>query len=158
MMASMRAGAILAGMLGMGGVLSPQGEGAGTGGRRPGVGMLYLFITPEAGGAPEAARRAVEFVKKHPREVRLRPVLLVDDFNSVVRADPEGPLYKSIRELGRAGPVDIPLYDEEGLRLAERWKIKEVPAFVLVRPGGGGRAHRVYGDGADLEGVFSCSR
>ena len=119
--------------------------------------VLYLFITPGSGGAAEAARRAAEFVRKHSKEIRLRPVLLVSDFSLVARADPEGPLYKAVRELGRAGPVDVPLYDEEGLRLAERWKIQEVPAFVLVRPGGG-QAHRVTGDGADLEGIFSCSR
>ena len=153
MKTSMKAGVVLAGMLGMGGLLSPQDGGTRKGGDRPAV--LYLFITPGSGGAPEAARRAAEFVRKHPKEVRLRPVLLVSDFALVARAEPDGPLYKAVRELGRAGAVDIPLYDEEGLRLAERWRIQEVPAFVLVR---GGRAHRVTGDGADLEGVFSCSR
>jgi len=130
----------------------PSGNECGGGNR---AAVLYLFLTPNSGGAPEAARRAAEFVKKHPREVRLRPVLLVGDFGLVARADPEGPLFKAVRELGRAGPVDIPLYDEEGLRLAERWKVNEVPAYVLVR---GGRAHRIMGDGADLEEVFACSQ
>lgn len=147
----MACGTLLAGGTGMM-PLAPAGGKDGDGNR---AAVLYLFLTPGGGGSPEAARRAAEFAGKHPREVRLRPVLLVEDFKSITQADPDGPLFKAVRELGRAGAVDIPLYDEEGLRLAERWKVTEVPAYVLVR---GGRAHRVTGDGADLEGVLSCSR
>ena len=117
--------------------------------------ILYLFFSPSAAGGAEAARRAAEFVKGSKGRVRLRPVLLVQDFKSVGKVEEASPLYKTIKELQTLGTLDIPLYDEEGLDLAGRWEIRSVPAFVLV---GRGQAHRALGPKVKLEELLECKR
>ena len=73
----------------------------------------------------------------------------------------EGLLTRTLRALGDPGTLRIPLYDEEGLALAEQWKLRSVPAFVMVARG---RAHRALGSEADLDALWlrgvqgDCSR
>lgn len=116
---------------------------------------LYFFFTPESRGAAEGARKAVEFVKARPNQVRLKPVLLLSKFEGVGKLDDKSPLYLSLKELQALGGLDIPMYDEDGLRLAEAWEIRSVPSFVLVE---GGRAHRAVGPRANLNDLGDCKQ
>jgi hypothetical protein len=120
--------------------------------------LLYFFTTPEAEGGPEGARRVIAFSNKHPGQVKLRPVLLAHDWNLLRSVTEKSPLTRTLKELeagGKPGALDIPLFDEEGLQLAERWQVRAVPAFVLVR---GGRAHRMAGASSDLEELWECQK
>lgn len=122
------------------------------------AGVLYCFLTPESEAAAAGAKRAKEFATKHPGDVRLRPVLLAKDFTLLRTLTESSPLYRTIKELesgSKPGALDVPLFDEEGLRLAERWGVRSVPAFVLVR---GGRAHATAGASANLELLWECAR
>lgn len=116
---------------------------------------LYFFFTPESGGAAEGAKRAVEFVKARRDQVRLRPVLLVSKFEGVGKLDDKSPLYLALKELQALGTIDIPMYDEDGLRLAEAWEVRSVPTFVLVAAG---RAHRAVGPRANLNELTDCKQ
>lgn len=120
--------------------------------------VLYFFTTPEAEGGPEGARRAKDFIRKHAELVRLRPVLLAKDFRLLKTVTEKSPLTRTLKELemgSKPGSLDIPLYDEEGLRLAQAWELRSVPAFVLVRAG---RAHRMSGTGSNLDLLWECAR
>ncbi|HXX94707.1 MAG TPA: hypothetical protein VEN81_13820 [Planctomycetota bacterium] len=142
----------LVGILGLGGApvqARPQAEPEG---------VLYFFTTPLAEGSPEAARRAVSFIQKEAGRIRLRPVLLVGEWKTLGRLTEASPLTRTLRalEAGRKpGTLDLPLHDPEGLRSAERWDIRAVPAFVLCRKG---RAHRTAGAHASLEDLLECER
>lgn len=144
-------------MLGLGslGLLgSPQGGRAATQPSR----LLYFFTTPEAEGGPEGAKRVIAFLTRHAGQVKLRPVLLVHDWSVLKSLSEKSGLYRTLKELeagGKPGALDIPLYDEEGLYLAERWEIRSVPSYVLVT---GGRAHRTQGGSADLEALWECKQ
>lgn len=116
---------------------------------------LYFFFTPESGGAAEGARKAVEYVKARRDQVRLRPVLLVSKFEGVGKLDDKSPLYLALKELQALGTLDIPMYDEDGLRLAEAWEVRSVPTFVLVAAG---RAHRAVGPRANLNELTDCKQ
>lgn len=121
-------------------------------------GVLYFFTTPGAEGSPEAARRALCFLGKEAGRFRLRPVLLVGDWKTLGRLTEESPLTRTLRtlEAGRTpGSLGIPLHDEEGLALAERWEVRTVPAFVLCRKG---LAHRTAGPRASLDELLECGR
>ena len=90
--------------------------------------------------------------------VRMRPVLLVEDWKAWKKPTEDSPLFKTVRELGggRNGPgVNIPVYDLEGLALARAWKLNRLPAFVLVAHG---KAHVVYGTRIDLAELSRCER
>jgi hypothetical protein len=121
-----------------------QGDGAAT---------LYFFISPTSAGSLEGAKRAVAFLKGHPGQVKLRLVMLLDDFSIIRKVEETSPLYKALKELQSLGTLDLPLYDEEGLDLAERWEIRSAPAFVLVAHG---RAHRALGPVVNLEELLEC--
>jgi hypothetical protein len=114
---------------------------------------LYFFFSPAALGSVEGAQRAAQFIKAQKGQVRLRPVMLLDDFSVIRKVEEASPLYKALKELQTLGPLDIPLYDEEGLELAVRWEVRSVPAFVLVAQG---RAHRVLGPVVKLEELLEC--
>lgn len=117
---------------------------------------LFFFFTPEAPGGPRAALLARRFLARHEKDVRIRPVLLAQDFRALRTLTEESPLYRTLKELesgSRPGSLDLPLYDEEGLELSERWDVRSVPAFVLVREG---RAHRTIGSSPDLEHLWEC--
>jgi hypothetical protein len=115
--------------------------------------VLYFFFAPDAPGAAEAARCAVLFVKGGNGRLQLRPVVLVSEFKGIGRLQESSPFYKTLKELQVLGSLDIPLYDDEGLSLAEAWEIRSVPAFVLVSRG---RAHRALGPRANLELLLEC--
>lgn len=120
--------------------------------------VLYFFMTPGAEGGPDGAKRLAAFLKRHPGQLRLRPVLLVHDWSTLRTMTEKSSLYGTLKELeggGKPGTLDIPLYDEEGLGLAERWEIRAVPAYVLVK---NGKAHRTAGSSADLEHLWDCSK
>lgn len=116
---------------------------------------LYLFLSRDAPGAGEVARRVVDFILERKGAVSLRPVLLVEDFATVGRLDEKSALFVALRELGRLSKdgLDIPLYDEEGLDLARSWKVRRLPALVLVA---GGRAHAAAGSGVRPQDVLEC--
>jgi hypothetical protein len=144
--------AFAVGMIGLLGTGEARTVGA------PAEAVLYFFTTPEAEGGPEGARRVIGFTKKHPGQVKLRPVLLAHDWKLLQTVTEKSPLTRTLKELearGKPGSLDIPLFDEEGLSLAERWQVRAVPAFVLVR---GGRAHRAAGASSDLEELWECSK
>jgi hypothetical protein len=118
--------------------------------------VLYFFTSPEADGGPEGARRAIAFSRKYSERITLRPVLLIRDFKSLKNLTEKSNLARTVKELeaGRKpGTLDIPLYDEDGLLLAERWEVRVVPAFVLCDRG---RAHRTSGASADLDLLWEC--
>lgn len=143
-------------LLGLGG--SPLSEAAMNAPAPANESLLYFFTTPEAEGAPEGAKRLVAFSKRHPGLVKLRPVLLAHDWKLIKGVTERSPLTRTLKELeagGKPGSLAIPLFDEEGLALAERWTVRAVPAFVLVR---GGRAHRTAGACSDLEELWECSK
>jgi hypothetical protein len=90
--------------------------------------------------------------------IRIRPVLLVEDWKAWKRPTEDSPLVRTVRELGggKNGPgVNIPVYDIEGLTLARAWKLNRLPAFVLVAHG---KAHVVYGTRIDLADLSGCER
>lgn len=115
--------------------------------------VLYLFLGGEGAGEAEAARRAADFVRGSGGRIRLRPVLLLRDFESLRKADERSALFQSVKELNAAGALDIPVYDEEGLALAERWGVKQAPAFVLACQA---KLHMVVGARADLGSLLEC--
>ncbi len=124
----------------------------------PTTDVLYFFTTPDCEAGPAAARRAKDFVAKHSARMSLRPILLAKDFGLLRTVTEKSPLYRTIKELEagmKPGALDIPLFDEEGLRLAEKWEVRSVPSFVLVR---GGRGHRIAGTSAKLEDLWDCAR
>ena len=139
-------------------VLAIAGTGIMGSSATPDTDVLYFFTTPESEAGPAAVRRAKAFVAKHAGHVKLRPVLLAKDFSLLRTVTETSPLYRTIKELevgSKPGALDIPLFDEEGLRLADLWGVRSVPAFVLVR---GGRAHRTAGAASNLEELWECSR
>ena len=77
-------GAALSGLLG-----TPQDKKPAT---------LYFFLSPGAGSAPEAAERAVRFIRKHKGDVRLRPVLLIEEFRALRCASQDTPFFKALRK------------------------------------------------------------
>jgi hypothetical protein len=145
----------VAGLAVLGFALAGSGAGSADPGSAPAgePRTLYFFFTPESDGAPEAARRVAAFVKERKGAVRLRPVLLVSDFSALGKVSEKTPVHRAIKELGALGTLNIPLYDEEGLALAEHWRIRSVPAFVLV---GSRRAHSISGGTADLGSLLEC--
>jgi len=143
-------------MLGLGG--DPWSEAAMNASAPANESLLYFFTTPEAEGGPEGAKRAIAFSKRHPGQVKLRPVLLAHDWKGLQTVTEKCPLTRTLKELeagGKPGALDIPLFDEEGLHLAQRWQVRAVPAFVLVRAG---RAHSAAGASSDLEDLWECSK
>ena len=116
---------------------------------------LYFFFAPAAPGSVEGAKRAVLFIKEAKGRVRLRPVLLVQDFKGIGKLEESSPFYKTLKELQSLGTLNMPLFDEEGLGLALRWEIRSVPAFVLVSRG---NAHRALGPRVNLEELLECDR
>lgn len=121
--------------------------------RDSGAGTLYFFFSPTSTGSLEGAKRAVAFIKGQKGQIKLRLVLLLDDFSVIRKVEESSLLAKTLRELQTQGALDIPLYDEEGLLLAQRWELKSVPAFVLVARG---QAHRAVGPVVKLEELLEC--
>jgi hypothetical protein len=125
-------------------------ESPSAGGEAP---VLYFFFTPDLASGAAAARRITDFVKASGTRIRVRPVVLIERYGGLGKLEASSPFTGTLRELQVQGPLDIPLYDPEGLKLAEVWGIRTVPAFVLVCRG---RAHAVLGSGAGLKGMLEC--
>jgi hypothetical protein len=115
--------------------------------------VLYFFFSPDAPGGSPAARKALEFTKAHGN--RLRPVVLIDRFRGLGKLEESSPFYRTLKELQSQGALNLPLYDPEGLALAESWQLRSLPAFVLVS---GGQAHVTLGSGGSLDGLWECSQ
>lgn len=138
-------------LLGPGMAGEPQAEGGADQRDR-----LYFFFSPDTGAV--AARKVVTFAKAHSGAIDVRPVILVEDWSKIRSAKEDSPLVLTVRELGRLREpegVDIRLFDEEGLRLAMRWKISRLPALVLVCRK---RAHLIQGTEGDLDLLAGCER
>lgn len=114
---------------------------------------LYYFFSPRTASSVDGAVRAVRFIREHKGEIRFRPVMLLEEFSVIRKLEESSPLARTIKELQKLGPLDLPLYDEQGLGLAESWEVRSVPSFVLVA---GGRAHRALGPTANLEELLQC--
>ena len=138
-----------------------------------GRGTLYFFFSPSTRSAPEAARNAVAFLRTKSAMLRLRPILLVEDWDrfSGEMKDKESSFFRTVRILSEVTPetpvpdpakglrsctgreVSIPLFDLKGLGLARKWGITRLPALVLVH---GDRAHRAYGSRTNFEKLLTC--
>jgi hypothetical protein len=114
---------------------------------------LYFFFSEKTSSAPEAAKAIVAFLARNKGEVALRPALLVEDWSTFLKVGEASPLYLTMRQLGKATPIQI--FDEEALKLAQAWKITRLPALVLVAHG---RAHVLQGGVIGLEELLGCSR
>ncbi len=115
--------------------------------------VLYLFLSGEGAGEAEAARRATELVRGLRGSIRLRPVLLMSDFATLRKSDETSALFQTVKALGALGQLDVPVYDEEGLAVAERWGVNRVPTFVLASPS---QIHMVTGARVDLGSLLEC--
>lgn len=116
-------------------------------------GTLYFFFSEKTSAAAEAAKAVVISLAKAPRDLVLRPALLVEDWSTFTKVAETSPLYRTIRALGRDIPLQV--FDEEALKLAQAWKITRLPALVLVERA---RAHVLQGAVAGLEELLGCSR
>ncbi len=114
---------------------------------------LYFFFSEKTLSAPEAAKAVAAFMAMAPPDLSLRPVLLVEDWTTFLKVGEASPLYLTMRELGRTSPVQV--FDEEGLRLAQAWKITRLPALALVSRG---RAHVLQGAVSGLDELLGCAR
>jgi len=116
---------------------------------------LYFFFTPETPGQAELARSVVDYVLARKGAVLLRNVLLVEDFGALGRVKEQSPFTKALKELGRisGGPLDLAVYDEEGLAIAKSWKIRRLPTLVLVAEG---KAHIATGSRSKPQDLEEC--
>jgi hypothetical protein len=116
---------------------------------------LYFFFSPDSLGQEELARNVVEYVRAAKGAVKLRSVLLVGDFAALGKVQDPSPFTTCLKEMVRltGGPLDLSLYDEEGLALARAWQIKRLPALVLVSKG---RAHVAMGSRARPHDLEEC--
>jgi hypothetical protein len=127
--------------------------------KTPPDGTLFFFFS-RTDPLSSAAAKSLGGLAAAPKGggIRIRPVLLVEDWKAWKKPTEESPLFRTIRELGggRSGPgVNIPVYDLAGLALARAWKLNRLPAFVLVAHG---KAHVVYGTRIDLAELSRCER
>jgi len=113
--------------------------------------VLYFFFSPETPGGAQAARRAGDWLKTGGMRLRFRPVVLIDRFKGLGKLEESSPFYRTIKELQSLGPLDLPVYEPEGVALAALWELRSLPAFVLVRQG---RAHVALGSAARLETLW----
>ncbi len=144
--------------LAAGGLVGLLGLWPAAGAPDPGDGgrTLTFFFAPDSPGQAELARTAVDYLLRKDGSVRLRSVLLVPDFAALGRVQEGSPFTRTLRELSRVsagGPLDLAVYDEEGLALARAWKIDRLPALVLVEDG---TAHVSSGSGARPQDLEDC--
>lgn len=112
------------------------GQDGPAGALRPApVNTLYFFFSPQTRGE-DLARRVIPFLKEKKGAIQLRPVLLVREFGTVEKVQEDSSFIRTLKEFSKLGDreLDIPLYDEEGLALAEAWKITRLPTLVLGSP------------------------
>jgi len=146
---------LLAAILFLAGVETPEPHTRATG--DPLV-TLYFFFSSDNPFSPAAAKTASAMAVSQKGKVRVRPVLLVEDWTAWKKPTEDAPLYRTIRELGgQSGPpgLGLPVFDLGGLRLARAWNLSRLPAFVLATQD---KVHVVYGTRLDLEDLARCGR
>jgi len=146
----------IAAVLLLGAVQSPQPEMRAS--TAPENGTLYFFFSPENAFSPAAAKNLSAIAQRQKGKIKVRPVLVVEDWSAWKKPTEDAPLYRTVRELaGSNGPpgLNLPIYDLEGLRLARDWNLSRLPAFVLVAQG---KAHVVYGTRIDLRELLRCGQ
>jgi len=99
-----------------------------------------VFFSP---ASPDAAALIRSF-----GDVPVRPVLLVENYGS--GREPSDAFVSTLRAAGPAGAADV-----DGLKLARRLGIRELPAAAVRR---GSRWHVAAGAGADGKELLRCSR
>lgn len=107
----------------------------------------------------ETASRTMRALRAKNPSLRIRPVFLVEDFESI--AKPTDELAAAIRELKYAigEEFSLRIYDEDGLALARDLKIDRMPAFaVIVTDGDRRKAWVAYGARANLEELLKCGK
>src|SRR6516225_9780538 len=115
---------LIAAVVLLGVVPSPESP-ARTGGA-PEDGTLYLFFSPDNPFSPSAAKTASDIARREKGKIRIRPVLLVEDWGAWKKPTEDAPLFRTVRELGGRGEppgINLPVYDLEGLRLARAWNL-----------------------------------
>ena len=109
-------------------------------------GTLHLFFTPRSPDTAAVVWKARDHVAHNPR-LKVHPILLVEDFTRTGTAEFGDGFLETVRLLqewlGR--DFSLPVFDEEGLRLAGRFALRAVPALVVERPDG---IHILYGAGS----------
>jgi hypothetical protein len=100
----------------------------------------WVFFSPDSPGAAAL----LEGLKG----VRVRPVLVAERFRG--RAAPRPEFLSTIRAAG-----ELRVIDEEGLALAERLGIRDLPAVALRRHG---TWHAASGASLDVKELLACGR
>ena len=101
---------------------------------------VWVFVSPDS---PDASRILNELQGQ-----RVRTVLLVERY--VGDREPAAPFLATVRAAG-----ELRVVDDEGLRKAREWGIRQLPAIVAVR---GGHAHVAAGTQADVRELLRCSK
>ena len=109
-------------------------------GRAEDEAVVWIFFSPDSPDASGLFGQA--------RGMAVRPVLLVERYTG----DRE-PSEAFVATLGASGEIRV--VDEEGLREARRWGIRDLPAVAVVR---GPSAHVASGNRVDLRDLLRCSR
>ena len=102
----------------------------------------WVFFSPDS---PEASGL---FAGLKALGVNARPVLLAERYLGT--REPAAAFLATLQAAG-----EVPVFDEEGLRLAERLGIAELPAVAVRR---GKRTHVACGARVDLKELLACSR
>jgi hypothetical protein len=100
----------------------------------------WVFFSPDSPGAAALFEGL--------QGVRVRSVLVAERF--IGRAAPRPEFLSTLRSAGT-----VPVIDEEGLALAERLGIRELPAAAVRR---NGAWHVASGSSADVKELLSCAR
>jgi len=151
--------ALAAGLAAVAAGAAIAGAQAPQGGRPPAkTRTLWFFFAPSQKGLAEEAARLRDLLKAHP-DLELRASVLVDDWSHIRKPCEE--LAHALKVLAAVvGPgFSLPLWDDEGLRMARELGVDRLPAYALVEhaPRGTGRhAHVAYGRGANLTELVRC--
>lgn len=102
--------------------------------------VVWVFLSPDA---PEASA-----LLRGLQGERVRTVLLVERYFGT--REPSEAFLANVQAAG-----ELRVVDEEGLQMAKRLKIRQLPALAVVR---GRRAHVASGTRADLKELMRCSK
>lgn len=102
--------------------------------------VVWVFVSPDA---PDATG-----VFEQLKGRRVRAVLLVERYFG--EREPAEAFLATVKAAGELRP-----YDEEGLAMARRLKIRRVPAVAVVR---GDHAHVAAGTRVNVQELLRCSR
>lgn len=119
---------------------------------------FWFFFAPSQTGLAKEAARIRDLFKAHP-ELEFRAALFVDDWSLVRKPAEDFALaFKDLSLLVGPG-FSLPLWDDEGLRMARDLGVDRLPAYAVVEPASRGsvrRAHVAYGRGANLMELVRC--